>query len=75
MTEKLARACSRRPWLVVGLWLVVIVSASGLVATLLAFEGETEIRKRPNPRRPTGSSPRAFPARLRAGRRSARSSW
>ena len=45
MTEKLARACSRRPWLVVGLWLVLIVSAFMVVATLLAFEGETEITR------------------------------
>jgi uncharacterized membrane protein YdfJ with MMPL/SSD domain len=45
MTERIARACSRRPWLVVGVWLVVIVSAVGLVAMLLAFEGETEITR------------------------------
>ena len=43
MTERLARASSRRPWLVVGLWLIVILAAFVLVATLLAFEGEAEI--------------------------------
>jgi uncharacterized membrane protein YdfJ with MMPL/SSD domain len=45
MTERLARAISRRPWLVVGLWLVTILGASALMATFLAFEGETEITK------------------------------
>jgi putative drug exporter of the RND superfamily len=45
MTETLARASSRRPWLVVGLWLVVILSAFVLVAMFLAFEGEAEITR------------------------------
>jgi uncharacterized membrane protein YdfJ with MMPL/SSD domain len=45
MTERLARASSRRPWLVVGLWLVVILAAFVLVAMFLAFEGEAEITK------------------------------
>ncbi len=43
VTERLARASGRRPWLVVGLWLVVILTAFVLVATFLEFEGETEI--------------------------------
>ena len=43
MTERLARASSRRPWLVVGLWLIVILAAFVLVAMFLAFEGEAEI--------------------------------
>jgi uncharacterized membrane protein YdfJ with MMPL/SSD domain len=45
MTEKLARASSRRPWLVVGLWLTVITSAFVVVATFLTFEGEAEITR------------------------------
>jgi putative drug exporter of the RND superfamily len=45
MTERLARVCGGRPWLVVGVWLVVIVAGFGMVATLLAFEGETEITR------------------------------
>jgi uncharacterized membrane protein YdfJ with MMPL/SSD domain len=45
MTERLARASSRRPWLVVGLWLIVILTAFVLVATFLAFEGEAEITR------------------------------
>ncbi|MGH3062858.1 MAG: MMPL family transporter [Gaiellaceae bacterium] len=45
MTERLARACSRRPWLVVGLWLIVIIASFGLVALFLAFEGEAEVTR------------------------------
>ena len=45
MTESLARASSRRPWLVVGLWLIVILVAFVLVAMFLAFEGEAEITR------------------------------
>jgi putative drug exporter of the RND superfamily len=45
MTERLARACSRRPWLVVGLWLLAILTAFVLVAMFLAFEGEAEITR------------------------------
>jgi putative drug exporter of the RND superfamily len=45
MTERLARASSRRPWLAVGLWLVVILAAFVLVAMFLAFEGEAEITR------------------------------
>jgi putative drug exporter of the RND superfamily len=45
MTERLARASSRRPWLVVGLWLIVILVAFVLVAMFLAFEGEAEITR------------------------------
>jgi uncharacterized membrane protein YdfJ with MMPL/SSD domain len=45
MTERFARASSRRPWLVVGLWLIVILSAAFLVATSLVFEGEAEITR------------------------------
>ena len=45
MTERLARMCNGRPWLVVGVWLVLIVASFGLVATLLAFEGEAEVTR------------------------------
>jgi uncharacterized membrane protein YdfJ with MMPL/SSD domain len=45
MTERLARASSRRPWLVVALWLIVILTAFVLVAMFLAFEGEAEITR------------------------------
>ncbi|MGH3027041.1 MAG: MMPL family transporter [Gaiellaceae bacterium] len=45
MTESLARASSRRPGLVVGLWLIVILVAFVLVAMFLGFEGEAEITR------------------------------
>src|ERR687897_486471 len=45
MTETLARVSARRPWLVVGLWLIVIFTAVVLVAMFLAFEGEAEITR------------------------------
>ena len=45
MAERLATASSRRPWLVVGLWLVAILTSVVLVAMFLAFEGETEITR------------------------------
>ena len=45
MTERLARASSRRPWLVVGLWTTVILAAFVVVAMFLAFEGEAEITR------------------------------
>jgi RND superfamily putative drug exporter len=45
MTGRLARESSRRPWLVVGLWLIVIVASFMLVAMFLAFEGEAEITR------------------------------
>ena len=35
MTERLARASSRRPWLTIGAWLLAVVLAMGIVATLL----------------------------------------
>jgi uncharacterized membrane protein YdfJ with MMPL/SSD domain len=45
MTERLARASGRRPWVVVSLWLIVILAAFVLVAMFLAFEGEAEITR------------------------------
>ena len=45
MTERLARASSRQPWVVVALWSLVIVAAFVLVAMFLAFEGEAEITR------------------------------
>jgi RND superfamily putative drug exporter len=45
MSERLARVSSRRPWLVVGVWLIVILTAVVLVAMFLAFEGEAEITR------------------------------
>src|ERR687892_640559 len=45
MTERLARASSRHPWLVVTGWIVAVVVAFGLIATLLegALSTEAEV--------------------------------
>jgi putative drug exporter of the RND superfamily len=43
MTERLARASSRRPWLVVALWVVTILASFVLVAMFFELEGEAEI--------------------------------
>jgi uncharacterized membrane protein YdfJ with MMPL/SSD domain len=45
MTQRLAQASSRRPWLTVGLWLIVIFTAFLLVGMFLTFEGEAEITR------------------------------
>jgi RND superfamily putative drug exporter len=66
MTERLARASGRRPWLVVGLWLIVIVVACALVATFLAFEGETEITKQTESKQAERILSASFPQRGRA---------
>ena len=69
MTERLARTSSRRPWLVVGLWLLVIVSAFVLVATFLTFEGEAEITRTTESKQAERILDEGFPqeARVRAG--------
>ena len=59
MTESLARASSRRPWLVVGLWLIAILVSLVLVAMFLAFEGEAEITRTTERSRPSRSWTRA----------------
>jgi uncharacterized membrane protein YdfJ with MMPL/SSD domain len=42
MTERLARWTSRRPWLTIGAWIVGVVLAMGIVATLLGDALTTE---------------------------------
>src|SRR5919108_2980601 len=45
VTERLARACLRHPWRVIGLWIVVIVASFFAIATMLAYEGEIELTR------------------------------
>jgi uncharacterized membrane protein YdfJ with MMPL/SSD domain len=45
MTERLARASSRHPWRVIGVWILVILASVVAVATMLAYEGEAEITR------------------------------
>src|SRR5918992_5640243 len=45
MTERVARASSRHPWRVIGAWIIAVVVAFGLIATLLegALSTEAEV--------------------------------
>ena len=44
MTGVLARICARRPWVTIGVWVVVIVVALALIRTLLPSATTTEFR-------------------------------
>jgi uncharacterized membrane protein YdfJ with MMPL/SSD domain len=68
MTERLARASSRRPWLVVGVWLIVILTAFVLVAMFLAFEGEAEITSTTQSKQAARILDDAFPQQVADGR-------
>jgi RND superfamily putative drug exporter len=67
MTERLARASSRRPWLAVGLWLIAIIAAFVLVATFLAFEGEAEITRTTESKQAEQIFDEGFPQRAASG--------
>src|ERR671911_1507342 len=67
MTETLARVSARRPWLVVGLWLIVIVTAVVLVAMFLAFEGEAEITRTTESKEADRVLAEGFPADVSSG--------
>jgi putative drug exporter of the RND superfamily len=67
VTERLARASSRRPWLVLGLWLTVILSAFVLVAMFLAFEGEAEITRTTESKQADRILDEGFPQEAAAG--------
>jgi uncharacterized membrane protein YdfJ with MMPL/SSD domain len=67
MTERLARASSRRPWLVVGLWLLVILTAFVLVAMFLAFEGEAEITRTTESKQAARILDQGFPQEVASG--------
>ncbi|MCY4367656.1 MAG: MMPL family transporter [Chloroflexi bacterium] len=44
MTELLARFSSRRPWIVIGVWVVLVVVALGLIQSLLPTATTTDFR-------------------------------
>lgn len=44
MTESLARISSRRPWVTIGIWLVLVLIALGIVGQLLPSATTTELR-------------------------------
>jgi RND superfamily putative drug exporter len=68
MTERLARASSLRPWLVVGLWLIVILTAFALVTMFLAFEGEAEITRTTESKQADRVLDEGFPQQAANGR-------
>src|SRR5215210_464064 len=49
MTERLARAAARRPWRIVGAWVLAIVLAVGFVGLFLEDALSTEARVTGNP--------------------------
>jgi putative drug exporter of the RND superfamily len=67
MTERLARASSRRPRLVVGLWLIVILTAVVLVAMFLGFEGEAEITRQTESKQADQILSEGFPQEVASG--------
>src|SRR5262245_44520187 len=67
MTQRLARASSRRPWLVVGLWLVVILAAFALVAMFLGFEGDAEITRQTESKQANQVLDEGFPQEAASG--------
>jgi putative drug exporter of the RND superfamily len=67
VTERLARASSRRPWVVVGLWLLVVLTAFVLVAMFLAFEGEAEITRTTESKQAARILDEGFPQEVASG--------
>ena len=49
MTERLARASARRPWLMIGAWVVAIVLAFGVIVIFLEDALSSEARVTGNP--------------------------
>jgi uncharacterized membrane protein YdfJ with MMPL/SSD domain len=68
MTERLARASGRRPWLVVGLWLIAILVSFVLVAMFLSFEGEAEITRTTESKQAERILDEGFPQEAASGR-------
>jgi uncharacterized membrane protein YdfJ with MMPL/SSD domain len=68
MTERLARGSGRRPWLVVGLWLVAILVSFVLVAMFLSFEGEAEITRTTESKEAERILDEGFPQETASGR-------
>src|SRR5215218_1455236 len=49
MTERLARTSARRPWLMIGAWVVAIVLAFGIIGVFLEDALSSEARVTGNP--------------------------
>jgi putative drug exporter of the RND superfamily len=46
-TERIARACARRPWVTLGAWVLALILAIGTVASLLDLTSEGEVTSNP----------------------------
>jgi uncharacterized membrane protein YdfJ with MMPL/SSD domain len=46
-TERIARACARRPWLTLGAWIVALVLGVGTIVALLDLTSEGELTSNP----------------------------
>ncbi|MGH3110132.1 MAG: MMPL family transporter [Gaiellaceae bacterium] len=60
-TERIARACARRPWTTLGAWVVALVLAVGTVVALLDLTSEGEITSNPESERGHEAIGRHFP--------------
>src|SRR5215207_6550195 len=71
MTERLARASARRPWLMIGVWVVAIVLAFGVIGIFLEDALSSEARVTGNPESAQAEQLLAerFPAARVAGQR------
>jgi putative drug exporter of the RND superfamily len=61
MTEKLARASARHPWRFIAAWVAVIFASIFAVATMLTYEGETEISRQTDSKRADQLAFEGFP--------------
>jgi hypothetical protein len=60
-TERLARACARRPWTTLGVWVLALVLGIGTIVTLLDLTSEGELTSNPESERGYEAIGRHFP--------------
>jgi RND superfamily putative drug exporter len=60
-TERIARACARRPWLTLGTWVLALVLAVATVGTLLELTSEGELTSNPESEQAYAAIGRHFP--------------
>jgi putative drug exporter of the RND superfamily len=60
-TERLARACARRPWTTIGAWTIALVVGIGTIVTLMDLTSEGEITSNPESEQGYDAIGRHFP--------------
>jgi uncharacterized membrane protein YdfJ with MMPL/SSD domain len=60
-TEHVARACARRPWTTLGVWVLALVLAFGAIATQLELTSEGSVTSNPESERGYAAIGRHFP--------------